>query len=160
MLVADPEFFMEQALLEAEKAAAVGEVPVGAVVVIQNQIVARAHNRVEEKTDATQHAEMLAIQEASERVGNWRLTNASLFVTLEPCSMCMGAIILARIPELYFGCYDDKMGAVGSLYDLSDTGELPADIDVYPELLAEKSKDLLQEFFSARRREKLAAVLH
>ena len=145
---------MREALAEARKASALGEVPIGAVVVMNGRIVARAHNEVELRRDATAHAELLALQQASAALGSWRLEHASLVVTMEPCSMCLGAMILSRVSELYFGCWDPKQGAAGSLFDLSNHPKLPHAIKVYPELLAEESKELLREFFEQRRNER------
>jgi tRNA(adenine34) deaminase len=141
------EKWMREALEEARLASSLGEVPVGAVVVCDDEIVARAHNEVELRQDATAHAEMLALQRASAALGTWRLENVSLFVTLEPCTMCTGALVLARVRSLYFGCYDPKQGAVGSLYDLSRHLELAHQMEVFPGLLAQEAQDLLKSFF-------------
>ncbi len=146
-----PEYYMNEALNEAQFGAAAGEVPIGAVVVVNNKIIARAHNEVEKQTSATKHAEILAIERASKELGNWRLSEASLYVTLEPCSMCIGAMVNARVGKLYFGAYDKRQGAVGSLFDLSDGVLLPHKIEVIPELLAEESESLLTKFFQKLR---------
>lgn len=139
--------WMREAIVEAEKAAAAGEVPVGAVLVLDGAIVARAHNRMETGQDCTLHAELQVIREASQRLGRWRLSGASLYVTLEPCPMCIGAIILARIQELYFGAWDPRMGAVGSRFDLSNYPEFPHKVQVYPEVFKEECEGLLKSFF-------------
>jgi len=144
--------YMREALSLAKQAAVKGEVPIGAVVVHENKIIACAHNEVETERDATAHAEILAIQRASAALGSWRLDKTSLFVTLEPCSMCIGALILARVENLYFGCYDPRQGAVGSLYNLCEHPALPHKINVYPEVLASECEDLLKSFFAACRR--------
>jgi len=142
------EYFMREALAEAKKAQVEGEVPVGAVIVLNNNIIATAHNEVEKNSDATAHAEILAIRRAGAKLGTWRLTEAELFVTLEPCTMCVGAIVLARIAKLYFGCYDARLGAVGSRYNIIDTlAECGAKTKVYPEVLKVESEGLLKEFF-------------
>ena len=142
---------MEQALAAARKGAAIGEVPIGAVIVRGGEIISSAHNEVELSHDATAHAEILAIRGASEKLKNWRLDDCELYVTVEPCPMCIGAMILARIPRLYFGCYDEKLGAVGSLFDLSQHGSLPHRIEVFPHLLEAHCRSVLQEFFRSRR---------
>ncbi|MDF1700965.1 MAG: nucleoside deaminase, partial [Planctomycetota bacterium] len=107
--------FMQEALEEAEQAAAVGEVPVGAVIVRAGQVIARAHNRREMDNDPTAHAEVLAMRDAAEQLGQWRLEGCTLYVTLEPCFMCAGAIVNARVETLVFGAFDPQAGAVGSL---------------------------------------------
>ena len=151
MAIKNHEYWMEEAIAEAKKAQALNEVPIGAIVVVENKVIARAHNFVESKKDATAHAEILAIQEASRNLNSWRLEEASLFVTLEPCTMCIGAMILARIKNLYFGCYDPRQGAVGSIYDLSAFPALPHAINVYPEVLKDQCLSLLSTFFQSKR---------
>src|SRR3989337_4128117 len=111
---------MKQALHEAKKAARKGEVPIGAVIVLDNKIIARSHNLKETTADPTAHAEIIAIKKASRKLKEWRLLNSTIYVTLEPCLMCMGALIQARVERLVFGCYDPKAGAAGSLYDRSE----------------------------------------
>jgi tRNA(adenine34) deaminase len=143
--------WMREAILEAEKAAALGEVPVGAVLVRGDEVLARAHNRMESDQDSTSHAEMLAIREASKRSGSWRLSDTQLFVTLEPCPMCLGAIILARVPKIYFGAWDPRLGAAGSRFDLSDYPEFPHKVEVYPEVLKDECEALLKSFFEGCR---------
>ena len=142
---------MRQALHEAAQAAGCGEVPVGAVIVAGGKVIGRGRNRMEELRDATKHAEIQAIQEASRKLDNWRLDGAALFVTLEPCSMCIGAILLSRIEELYFGCYDPRQGAVGSLFDLSNHPGMPHAVQVYPEVLAAECSAQLKDFFAGLR---------
>ena len=139
--------FMREALAQANSAQAAGEVPIGAIVVHENKIISSAHNEVERGKDATFHAELLALQRASRALGKWRLDDISVFVTLEPCSMCIGAMILARVKNLYFGAWDPRQGAVGSLFDLSQHAQLPHKIEVYPQLLAAESEALLKSFF-------------
>lgn len=145
--------FMQEALAEARLAEEQGEVPIGAVIVCGGKIIARAHNEVEQAHDATLHAELLALRRASEVLGSWRLSEASLYVTLEPCTMCVGALVLARIQSVYFGAWDPRQGATGSLYDLSNHSGLPHNFPVFPELLRPESEDLLKGFFARCRRE-------
>ncbi len=143
--------FMDDALREAEKAAERGEVPVGAVLVLDGEIVAQAGNRTRELNDPTAHAEMLVIREAAARLGRERLTDSDLYVTLEPCAMCAGAISFARIRRLYFGADDPKGGAVTSgprFFAQPTCHHVP---DVYAGLGASASADLLKGFFSDRR---------
>jgi tRNA(adenine34) deaminase len=140
------EHFMKIALEQAQLAAEQGEVPVGAVVVLDNEIISMGHNEVEVLHDATAHAEILALRRASEKLRRWRLNDCELFVTLEPCTMCAGAIISARISKLYFGCYDEKRGAVGSIYNV-----LEGHLKIYPEVLAQESAQMLRRFFDKRR---------
>ena len=112
------EYYMKIALAQAKKAAAADEVPVGAVVVKEGKILAKAHNLKEKKGMATRHAEIVAIERAAKKTGNWWLENCDIFVTLEPCAMCAGAMINSRIRKLYFGAWDPKYGCCGSIYDL------------------------------------------
>ncbi len=144
--------FMKEALAEAKKALASQEVPIGAIVVKEGKIIGRGHNLVETEKDASRHAEIIAMQEAAKYLGDWRLNDCSLFVTLEPCSMCIGAMILSRIKNLYFAAYDQRQGAVGSVFDLSAHSGLPHQIKVYPEVLAKEAEELLKEFFQERRK--------
>lgn len=120
----DDHYWMGLALREARKAEARGEVPIGALIVRDDLVLGRGYNLREGSRDPTSHAEMLAIRKAARKAGNWRLLGATLYVTLEPCAMCMGAIILARVERVVFGCRDPKGGAAGSLYDLSDDPRL------------------------------------
>ncbi|MBL7662351.1 nucleoside deaminase [bacterium] len=143
--------YMEAALEQAKLAYANGEVPVGAVIVQQDKIIARSYNQVEINHDASSHAELLAIREAGKSFSNWRLNDADLYVTLEPCVMCIGAILQSRIKNLYFGAYDKKAGAVGSLFDLSNHPGIGRSVHVFPELMAEESQQLLELFFKQRR---------
>jgi len=138
---------MKIALEEGRKGAELGEVPVGAVVLFAGAVIAQAHNEVEGRQDASAHAEVLALQRASKKLGSWRLNEASLYVTLEPCPMCIGALLLARVKELYFACADPRLGAVGSLFDLSSHPSLPHKIKVTSRICEEESSSLLQEFF-------------
>jgi len=143
--------YMELALEEAAKGLIQDEVPVGALVVYQGEIIGRGYNRREELQDPTSHAEVLALREASSRLRSWRLDDCTLYVTLEPCIMCMGAIIQARIPRLVFGCHDPKGGAVESLYRLCDDPRLNHSVDVTSGILKEQCATILSGFFLSLR---------
>lgn len=145
------ERFMEAALAEAKAAASEGEVPVGAVVAWGNRIVGRGRNRVEATQDPTAHAEIIAIGAAAQTVQTWRLDEAVLYVTLEPCHMCAGAIVLARIARLVFGALDPKAGACGSLAMVPQDLRLNHRVEVVSGVLAGESAELLQRFFRERR---------
>lgn len=142
------------ALREARKAAELGEVPIGAVVVKDDRVIARGHNLREKKNDPTAHAELLAIRSAARKSGGWRLTGATLYVTLEPCPMCMGAIVLARLDRVVFGCHDPKAGAAGSLYDLSCDSRLNHQVALTSGVRKEECKTILSGFFAALRAHK------
>ena len=145
------ERFMQAALKEARRAAADGEVPVGAVVVLGEEIIGRGSNRSIRDHDPTAHAEIVALREAATRLGNYRLTGCTLYVTTEPCAMCAGAAVLARIERLVYGCDDPKAGAVRSLYRIADDARLNHRIDVTGGVLAEDCAALLRDFFEKRR---------
>ncbi len=138
---------MQVSLQEAAAAAALGEVPVGAIVVHDGEIIGRGYNLRESSNDPTSHAEMIAIRQAAETLGSWRLLDCTLYVTLEPCVMCMGAIILARIPRLVFGCRDPRVGAVGSIYDLSKDDRFNHRVEVTEGVLGETCSEMLSDFF-------------
>ena len=142
---------MEEALRLAREAAAAGEVPVGAVALCEGRVVGRGRNRREEARDPTAHAELLALQEAARTLGRWRLSGVTLFATLEPCAMCAGALVLARVDRLVFGASDPKAGAVGSLQDLSADPRLNHRFPVERGLLAEACGAVLRAFFRERR---------
>ena len=144
--------FMRRALAAAEQAATQGEVPVGAVVVLGEEVVAVAHNERETASDPTAHAEILALRRAAATLGSWRLCDAELYVTMEPCPMCAGALVNARIRRLCFGCDDPKAGAVRTLYTLLDDRRLNHRVDVVPGVLAAEGAALLRAFFSRLRR--------
>lgn len=144
--------FMYAALQEAMKAFGENEVPVGAVIVHQNKIISRGYNQIEKLKDATAHAEMIAITSAANRLENWRLNDCSLYVTLEPCIMCTGAILNSRISEVYFSTYDTKFGACGSIYNIPEENKTNHQVKVYSGLLAEESSNLLREFFERLRK--------
>ncbi len=143
--------WMRRALAQAEAAADRDEVPVGAVLVRPEGLVAEDHNRPRERSDPTAHAEMLVIRRAAEALDDWRLLDHTLYVTLEPCAMCAGAIVLARVPRLVFGARDPKAGFCGSLGNLVQDPRLNHRAEVEEGLLAEESTRLLQRFFRARR---------
>ncbi len=143
--------FMKQALAEAQQAEPRGEVPVGAVVVRDGEILARAHNQPIALNDPTAHAEILALRAAAAKLGNYRLTGCDLYVTLEPCAMCAAALVHARIRRLVYAAADPKAGAVQSTMRLLDAPQLNHHVEVIPGLLADESSALLQRFFSKRR---------
>lgn len=149
--IAPDAIFMQQAIAQAQAAAELDEVPVGCVIVHRGRIVAAAHNRCEQLRDATAHAEMIAITQASESIGDWRLEDCSLFVTLEPCIMCAGAILQSRIPRVVFGAVDPKAGAVGSLYNLLNDNRLNHRCEVVSGVMAAECGRLLTEFFKRKR---------
>jgi tRNA(adenine34) deaminase len=144
--------FMYAALQEAEKAFEEKEVPVGAVVVKEGRIIGRGYNQVEKLKDATAHAEMIAITSAANHLNDWGLTGCSIYVTLEPCIMCTGALLASRISELFFATSDSKFGACGSVYNLVQEGKVNHKIKVYSGLLDTESKQLLKKFFSKNRK--------
>ncbi|GKS58145.1 tRNA-specific adenosine deaminase [Nitrospira sp.] len=143
--------FMDEALREATRAAAAGEVPIGAVLVHEHRIIARAHNLRESRQDPTAHAELIVIREAAALLGTWRLLDTTLYVTLEPCAMCAGAAVLSRIPRLVFAAFDPKAGACGSLYNLVQDPRLNHRVQVLTRLGEEESQILLQSFFRGLR---------
>lgn len=139
--------FMREALKEAGKALKKGEVPIGAVIVSDDKIIARGHNLKETTADPTAHAEVMAIKKASKKLVAWRLLNSTIYVTLEPCLMCMGALIQARVERLVFGSYDPKAGACGSVYDVSNDKRLNHRIEVTTDVMAEECEKILKDFF-------------
>lgn len=138
---------MREALKEAKKALEIEEVPVGAVIVKDGKIIARAHNTKETKKDATCHAEILAIQKACKKIGAWRLLDCEMYVTLEPCSMCAGALINSRIKKLYIGTDDNKTGACGSVLNLLEDYKFNHKIEIEKYILKEECEDELKKFF-------------
>ena len=149
------EKFMKEALKEAKKAYNKLEVPVGAVIVKDGKIIARAHNQKETKTDTTNHAEILAIQKASKKLKSWRLIDCEMYVTLEPCSMCAGAILNSRIKKVYIGASDEKTGAVGSVLNLFTDYKFNHKVLYEKGILESNCKDILQEFFKELRKAKI-----
>lgn len=142
---------MQLAIDEARAATEHGDVPIGAVVVHEGELIASGHNRREVDGDPTAHAEILAIRVAAARLGSWRLEGCTLYVTLEPCVMCAGALVLARLPRLVFGADDPKAGAVGALYDVPRDPRLNHQVEVVRGVEAETCAALLRDFFRARR---------
>jgi len=145
------EAHMRTALEAAAKSGAAGEVPVGAVVVVDDEVLAVATNRREADGDPTAHAEILALREAAGALGTWRLTGATLYVTLEPCPMCAGALVAGRVGRVVFGAADPKAGACGSLYNLCTDPRLNHELEVTPGVLAEECGAVLSEWFARRR---------
>jgi tRNA(adenine34) deaminase len=144
--------YMHMAIEQARAAALRGEVPIGAVVVLDARVLAAAGNRTIAACDPTAHAEVVALREAAQQAGNYRLTGASLYVTVEPCAMCAGALVQARIARLIYGADDAKGGAIRTCLQVLDAPALNHRVDVTPGILAEESVRLLQSFFSERRR--------
>ncbi len=147
------EKYMLEALKEASKAYSINEVPVGCVIVFDNKIIARAHNKRETTQNTIAHAEILAIQKASKKLKSWRLEDCSIFVTLEPCSMCSGAIIQARIKNLYYGANDHKTGAAGSVYNMFDI-KFNHTVNVYPSIMKQECEKIISNFFIELRNSK------
>lgn len=144
--------YMQEALEEARKAFSKGEVPIGAVLVRDGRIISRAHNLREELHDPTAHAEILAIREAGKKLGGWRLPDSTLYVTIEPCPMCAGALVQARVSRLVYGAADVKAGAVHSLYNITEDERLNHRLEVTGGVLAEEAAALMREFFRSRRK--------
>ncbi len=143
--------YMRLCLIEAERAARLGEVPVGAVVVVGDQIVGRGHNLRETTGDPTAHAEVVALREAARSLGHWRILDATLYVTLEPCAMCAGALVNARVKRLVYGCVDPKAGAVESVFDIPREPRLNHRLIVEGGLRASECAEVLRQFFRSRR---------
>lgn len=154
------EHWMSKAIAEARKAEAIAEVPIGCIIVQNGKIISRAHNLRETKQDPAAHAELLAIRKAARKLGSWRLLDTALYVTLEPCLMCMGAIILARIPTVVFGCYDPKAGAAGSLYNLSNDPRLNHRFDLISGVCEQECSVLLSSFFAELRKKRRTGQAH
>jgi tRNA(adenine34) deaminase len=150
----DHERWMREALEEAERAIGTGDVPVGAVVVFRDRIIGRGRNRKEAMMDPTAHAEILALRRAAHERGTWRLTGATLYSTLEPCTMCAGAMVNARIDRLVYGLADPKTGAAGSVYDIVRSPWLNHRIEVVAGVLAEDVEGVMRDFFDRLRAER------
>ena len=148
------EYFMKQALKEAEKAYKKLEVPVGAVIVKDGKIIARGYNQKETKKDTTKHAEIIAIQKASKKLGSWRLIDCEMYVTLEPCSMCAGAIINSRIKKIYIGTRDEKTGAVGSVLNLLEDYKFNHKVEIESGIMQKECEKILKDFFKELRKSK------
>lgn len=148
----DKNYFMEQALKEAQKAYEKLEVPVGAVIVKDGKIIARAYNQKETKFDTTKHAEILAIQKASKKLKSWRLIDCEMYITLEPCSMCAGAIINSRIKKIYIGTTDEKTGAAGSVFNLFKDYKFNHTVEIETGIKKEECEKILKNFFKDLRK--------
>lgn len=148
------EQYMKEALKQAKKAYKKGEIPVGAIIVKDNKIIARAYNEKEYKFDTTKHAEILAIQKASKKLKSWRLTDCDMYVTLEPCSMCAGALIQSRIRKVYIGTMDEKTGACGSVLNLLKDYTFNHQVEVETNILQSECEQLLKSFFKEIRTKK------
>lgn len=146
------EYFMRLALREAERALEHEDVPIGAIVVREGEVIGTGHNEREIRSDPTAHAEMIALRDAARSLGSWRVLDAVMYVTLEPCAMCAGAIVLARVPRVVFSANDPKAGAAGSVFDILDEPRLNHRPRVEAGLLADESSELLRAFFASRRR--------
>ncbi|PKR77471.1 tRNA-specific adenosine deaminase [Halalkalibacillus sediminis] len=145
------ETFMEEAIKEARKAEQMKEVPIGAVIVYQGEVIARGYNQRETLQRSDAHAEMIAIEKANQKIGSWRLEDCTMYVTLEPCPMCAGAILQSRIPKLVYGASDPKAGCAGSLLNLLDDERFNHQVEIHPGILEEKCGRLLTDFFKQLR---------
>ncbi len=141
------EYYMEEALNEAKVAESKGDVPIGSIVILEGEIIGRGRQKVEDKQFVGNHAELLSIQDASKSLNNWRLNDAILYTTLEPCPMCMSAIILSRIKAVYFGAYDKRLGAGGSQFNLADLPAMPHNPLICGGVLEKECNSLLTNFF-------------
>ena len=150
----NPEDFMQEALREAEKALSIGEVPIGAVIEKDGDIIGRGHNKTETSKDPTAHAEMLAIREAAKNLGGWRLLDCRMYVTTEPCSMCAGAIVLARIQKIYIGTPDPKTGACGSLTNILQDARLNHYVQIETGIMQQQCEEIMKSFFRKLRKKK------
>lgn len=151
MELQEKEFFMREALKEAQKAYDQAEVPIGSVVVLNGEIIGRGHNLREKEQDATLHAEIKAIRQANQNFGSWRLEDCELFVTLEPCPMCSGAMILARMKRVVFGAFDPKAGTAGTFMNLLQDSRFNHQVEVEQGVLEDECKEILQQFFKGLR---------
>ena len=145
------EIWMQYALKEAEKAYYKDEIPLGAVIVFENRIIAKGHNQVETLRDPTAHAEMIAITSAAEYLSSKVLLGCTMYVTLEPCAMCAGAIVLAKLDALYFGAFDNKSGACGSVLNVTNNSSLNHQLSVTGGILDDKCREILRSFFEVKR---------
>jgi tRNA(adenine34) deaminase len=151
--IKNDERFMRAAIGQAMMAEANGDVPIGAVIVFENRIIAKAYNQREQLQDPTAHAEIIALTSAAAAVESWRLNGCTIYVTLEPCAMCAGALVLARMDRLVFGCYDPKAGACGSLYNIVQDERLNHKLEITSGILQDECSALLSDFFARRRSE-------
>ena len=146
--------YMQEALEEAKKAASMGEIPIGAVIIKDGQIVGRGHNETETRKDPTAHAEMLAIRQASQTLGGWRLLGCEMYVTAEPCCMCAGAIVWSRIQKLYIGTMDPKAGACGSVFNIPQEEKLNHYVEIETGIMQEECSCIMNDFFKQLRKKK------
>lgn len=151
MTLTQNEFYMNYAFREAERAFEEGEIPVGCVIVFQNTIIAKAHNQIETLKDPTAHAEIIAITSAAEYLQSKVLAGCSMYVTLEPCVMCAGAIVLSKLENLFFGAYDFKSGACGSVFNVTNNDSLNHRVNVLGGVLDDKCREILKSFFEVKR---------
>ncbi|MDL2301393.1 tRNA adenosine(34) deaminase TadA [Lachnospiraceae bacterium OttesenSCG-928-D06] len=159
-IVSVQEKYMKAALKQAEKAYHLGEVPIGCVIVHQGKIIGRGYNRRKTDKNTLSHAELIAIRKASHKIGDWRLEDCTLYVTLEPCQMCSGAIVQARIPEVVIGCMNPKAGCAGSILNILEMPEFNHQVSVSRNVLQEQCSNLLTTFFSELRRKNKAERLN
>lgn len=143
---------MQEALREAKKAARKNEVPVGAVVTYQGKIIGRGHNQPIDRNDPSAHAEVIALRQAAKKLKNYRLTEADIYVTIEPCAMCAGALVLARIKKVYFGAGDPKAGACGAVFNIARSKKLNHRVEVHKNILGKECQEIIQEFFRKKRK--------
>ncbi|MGB3340698.1 MAG: tRNA adenosine(34) deaminase TadA [bacterium] len=155
----DDIFFMREALKEAQKAFEADEVPVGTVAIYKNQIIGRGHNRTEQLQDPTAHAEIIAITAAANALGSWRLEGVDVYTTIEPCIMCAGALVLARVRKVIFGARDEKFGGCGSVFNIVKEKKLNHQVEVNEGVMAEHAAALMKEFFAKQRKKKDKEVL-
>ena len=152
----DDIFFMKEALKEAKKAYDEDEVPIGTVAVYKNQIIGRGHNQTEQLNDPTAHAEMIAITAAANAVNSWRLNEMNIYTTVEPCIMCAGALVLARVKKIIFGAHDEKFGGCGSVFDIVREKKLNHRVEVINGVMEKEATFLLKSFFEKKRKKKAA----
>ena len=148
------EFYMKEALREAQKAFEKDEVPIGAIAVYKNQIIGRGHNQTEQLQDPTAHAEILAITAAANALSSWRLNDVEMFTTMEPCIMCAGALVLARVKRIIFGARDEKFGGCGSIFNIVEEEKLNHQIKITAGVMEKEAAALMQRFFAEKRKNK------
>lgn len=148
------EKYMRQALLQAQKAAAIGEVPIGCVIVYEDRIIARGYNQRNTRKTSLGHAELLAIRKANKKLGDWRLEDCTMYITLEPCPMCAGAIVQARIPRVVLGAMNPKAGCAGSIVNLLQERRFNHQAEIIPDILVSECQNIMKEFFRELRRQK------
>lgn len=152
MVLLDDNYYMGLALAEARKAYEIGEVPIGAVLVLQDQVICCGHNMREAWQDATAHAEMIVIQEACRKLKRWRLTGTTLYVTIEPCPMCAGALVMSRVDKLVYGSFDSKAGAVASVFNVVQNQALNHCLEVVAGVRADECAEMMRSFFREKRK--------